>query len=352
MKSIKHILFLIVVFAMMNCSFALAYSVSQFQVVSGNYSWEAAKLDAQSRGGHLASIPNQEKLNFILANFSYDTVWIGGFQPDGSPEPAGGWTWITGEPWDFTNWSSSEPNNVGNEMYLEMFSNGKWNDNRNPTSHSYLLEFSTLNITNQPVSIIKNIGDTSVFNVGATNVNPITYQWSKDGITLNGKTNATLTIANVQQVNIGLYNVRVSDAYGNIVTSSNATLSLNGVNSGIWSNLVAYYPFNGNPNDASGYGNDGSGFNLQFTTNGILGQAAILDGSAGITVPESSSLHLGTQFTISCWVRIANWDGRNVNTGHPIISAGGIVGQSETAFGAGLTEWSSDLNFNNSLFLL
>jgi Concanavalin A-like lectin/glucanases superfamily/Immunoglobulin domain/Immunoglobulin I-set domain len=219
----------------------------------------------------------------------------------------------------------------------------------NDVAALYALESTPpITITSQPATTTNNIGDTINFTVGISNSYPVTYQWSKDGITLNGKTNATLTITNVQPVNIGAYSVVVSDAYGNTVTSSNATLSLNGVNSGIWSNLVAYYPFNGNPNDASGYGNDGSGFNLQFTTNGILGQAAILDGSAGITVPESSSLHLGTQFTISCWVRIANWDGRNVNTGHPIISAGGIVGQSETAFGAGLTEWSSDLNFHGA----
>jgi hypothetical protein len=37
---------------------------------------------------------------------------LGGFPPDGSPEPSGGWRWITGELWDYTNWSSDSPDDA------------------------------------------------------------------------------------------------------------------------------------------------------------------------------------------------------------------------------------------------
>ena len=74
--------------------------------------------------------------------------------------------------------------------------------------------------------------------------------------------------------------------------------------------LVAYYPFNGNAKDESGNGNHGSSFNLSYETGSIAGQAAYFNGTAGVSIPESSSLHLGSQFTITTWVKIANWDGK------------------------------------------
>jgi len=122
-------------------------------------------------------------------------------------------------------------------------------------------------------------------------------------------------------------------------TNPNSPASYNSLNKG----LVAYYPFNGNANDESGNGNNGSSFNLSYDTDSIGGLAAYFNGTAGVTVPESSSLHLGSRFTMTTWVKIANWDGKGENNGHPMIGAGGVAGQSETAFSTGLTEWSSDL---------
>ncbi len=63
-------------------------------------------------------------------------VWIGGQQSGSGPEPAGGWEWISGEPWDYTNWDSFEPNNSPNgEDFLAIkvgsigFETwGTWND--------------------------------------------------------------------------------------------------------------------------------------------------------------------------------------------------------------------------------
>ena len=60
--------------------------------------------------------------------------YLGGFQPEGSPEPAGGWQWVTGEAWSYTSWMSGEPNNWGGEEdFLCYFAIGgartdRWND--------------------------------------------------------------------------------------------------------------------------------------------------------------------------------------------------------------------------------
>jgi hypothetical protein len=87
--------------------------------------------------GHLATITSEAESNFIIDNLltgspsSY--YFLGGFQPPGSPEPDGGWEWITGEVWDYTNWNPGEPNNNnGIEDVLMVYGAGpdfgEWND--------------------------------------------------------------------------------------------------------------------------------------------------------------------------------------------------------------------------------
>jgi hypothetical protein len=113
--------------------------------------WDAARAAAETRtwlgaSGHLATIGSQEENDFItdqLLRTASGTpregweYWVGGFQPQGSPEPGGNWQWVTGEPMVYTAWQSGEPNNwAGNENCLEMLARedpawpdaGRWND--------------------------------------------------------------------------------------------------------------------------------------------------------------------------------------------------------------------------------
>src|SRR5580704_12112208 len=67
--------------------------------------------------------------------------------------------------------------------------------------------------------------------------------------------------------------------------------------------LVAYYPFNGNANDASGNGNNGMVFGATLATDrfGNANSAYYFDGiSAYITVPLSNTVFSG-DFTASIW---------------------------------------------------
>jgi hypothetical protein len=90
--------------------------------------------------GYLATVGSAQENTFIADMLSGRAVsaWIGGHQALGSPEPAGGWGWVTGEPWSYTNWRSDAPNDnrlppYGNENAVHLYAidswcPGMWND--------------------------------------------------------------------------------------------------------------------------------------------------------------------------------------------------------------------------------
>ena len=97
----------------------------------------AAELVSFAGGrGHLATVTSPAENQFVSAYLSaigpQGGIWLGALQDRTArdySEPAGGWRWITGEPWGYTSWSGGEPNNAGGgEDALEGNSLGSWND--------------------------------------------------------------------------------------------------------------------------------------------------------------------------------------------------------------------------------
>ena len=80
-------------------------------------------------------------------------------------------------------------------------------------------------ILTQPASQAVYASQTVTFEVSAAGTPPVQYQWSRDGVSLNGATNAVLTLTNVQAGQAGDYAVEVITPAGDI-TSSNATLTV------------------------------------------------------------------------------------------------------------------------------
>ncbi|HOF46957.1 MAG TPA: hypothetical protein PLK87_01985 [Verrucomicrobiota bacterium] len=74
-------------------------------------------------------------------------------------------------------------------------------------------------------------GATAVFGVVARGEAPLSYQWFHDGVPIDGATNPTLELTNVQIADVGDYRVRVSNALGENL-STVATLSVDGVGVG------------------------------------------------------------------------------------------------------------------------
>jgi len=105
--------------------------------------WLTAKSLAEAQGAHLATITSAEENAFVFRliatderfwiNVGDDTrgPWLGGFQPPGSREPDGGWTWVTDEKFAYHNWAFGEPNEGGaygpSEMYLSFHGKGNYN---------------------------------------------------------------------------------------------------------------------------------------------------------------------------------------------------------------------------------
>lgn len=87
-------------------------------------------------------------------------------------------------------------------------------------------------ITAHPASQIATVGTTVTFNVAASGMEPLTYQWRKDGNILtdgeglSGAITHSLTIAEAEMSDDGSYDVVVTDPAGGAVTSNAATLAV------------------------------------------------------------------------------------------------------------------------------
>ena len=79
-------------------------------------------------------------------------------------------------------------------------------------------------ITSQPANETVASGGTTSFSVSASGSAPLTFQWSFDGTTIAGATNATLLLTNVQPGQSGIYTVEALNTYG-AAFSSNAVLA-------------------------------------------------------------------------------------------------------------------------------
>ena len=122
-------------------------------------SWTQARARAESLSfqgvsGHLVTITSQAENSFLVDRLvpvqRTPAPLIGGFQPPGSQEPAGGWQWVTGEPLNstYTNWAPLEPNEgVPGADFLVFTADpeptiGTWNDVADLVS-IYIIEYDT-----------------------------------------------------------------------------------------------------------------------------------------------------------------------------------------------------------------
>lgn len=78
----------------------------------------------------------------------------------------------------------------------------------------------TPTITTQPVAVSVSDGAPATFSVSATGTAPIGYQWMKDGVVIDGATDASLTIDAAASGDAGAYSVVVSNPAGAVESQS------------------------------------------------------------------------------------------------------------------------------------
>jgi hypothetical protein len=74
----------------------------------------------------------------------------------------------------------------------------------------------TVSITKQPESVEVMLGGDATFEVEATGVGTLLYQWRFEGARIIGATSPTLTITDVTELDVGSYKVQITDDNGSI----------------------------------------------------------------------------------------------------------------------------------------
>jgi hypothetical protein len=112
------------------------YNGHSYYRSTGNAFWLTAKANCEAMGGYLVTVTTAAENNFIFG--LWPSGWIG--LTDEVNE--GVWRWVTGETYSYSSWNPGEPNNAGNEDYVQFVGGGKWNDLPNNQALPYVIEFN------------------------------------------------------------------------------------------------------------------------------------------------------------------------------------------------------------------
>ncbi len=148
-------------------------------------------------------------------------------------------------------------------------------------------------IVAQPQSQTVGVGSNVTFSVAANGTAPLSYQWRLGGTNLAGATGSALALANVQPANAGNYSVRVTNAFG-VIISSNALLTITSPPACVTppSGLISWWRGEGNGNDSKD-GASGSLYGGVTFAPGRVGQCLAFDGvNGGVNVPDVAALAL------------------------------------------------------------
>jgi len=110
-----------------------------YKVIDKKFGYnEAEEYCSEKHGSHLVTISSAQE-NDLVGSIIKEVSWIG--LDDISIE--GEFVWMTGEPLEYTNWVSGEPNNQsGAEDCANIgFYEAQWNDEKCETSSQFVCEF-------------------------------------------------------------------------------------------------------------------------------------------------------------------------------------------------------------------
>lgn len=128
---------------------AVIFKDKRYLLYPNSMTWEAARRFCEEQGGHLITITSKEEGEFVkdLARANRACVWIGLTDE----EKEGEWRWVTGEPLEYLDWATGEPNNSGGKEHWAMLSDRTdycWNDE--DKSYPFICEWETDDARREP----------------------------------------------------------------------------------------------------------------------------------------------------------------------------------------------------------
>lgn len=203
-------------------------------------------------------------------------------------------------------------------------------------------------VSSNPADTTAVVGQTVVLK-GAGNGTGLTYEWQFNQEKIDGQTTASLTLANVSAANAGKYRLKITNAGGSVTTTEATVTVLPQLAdlSGLKTGLATYLKFDGNLADASGNNVGGTAVGSVSYVAGKVGSSALhyssaKDGSAFNYVTVASAIGgLGsTDFSVSFWAKIANWEGDPAFIANKDWNSGGNQGFVLATAGDGRIQWN------------
>ena len=170
--------------------------------------------------------------------------------------------------------------------------------------------------TTQPKSQNAFPGDNITFSAVAAGSQPITLQWKKNGASLPGQTNNTLTVNNVYYTaSSDIYNVAATNSAGGIL-SSNAMITVfyPATFANLTNGLVLHLKFDGDYTDSSGHNNNATPVAAPSLVAGKIGTGAFSNSTdttaatfnyATLGTPSDLLFSSNVNFSIAYWVKLA-----------------------------------------------
>ena len=253
--------------------------------------------------------------------------------------------------------SNADPNDAG--AYRCKATNASGPTTSNPAN----LTVITVPIINtQPNSAVVSEGYPAAFSGVGFGGLPLTYQWKLNGSSVGGNS-TNYSIPAVHAADAGDYTLVINNSYG-AVTSRVARLSV--VTVPVTNDLVVHLKFDGNFNDSSGRGNNGTPVGAPTIATGKIGSAmqytdadsgaslnyVSLDNPIG-THPADLRMSTNISFSVSFWYKVptGNRQGDPALVSNKDWDSGGNTGFAIFNSGSGLqwnyTEVNDGVNLNS-----
>ena len=192
------------------------YNGHTYKVYDKSMDWSTAKAYCEKLGGHLATISSKEENDFVFSLIKERTksiYWLGAT----CNTPDKKWQWVTGEVWNYKNWSSGNPDHYhhyeGYEEYLGILrvnsgNSGyasQWNDFINAKiiwggeTTAFVCEWDNTNVSISDYSTNLNIQFDGIKDIIYNSTNK-TYDTEKFAIIVNIQRNVSIESLNYNDI--------------------------------------------------------------------------------------------------------------------------------------------------------